>query len=106
MGDRANVYVHDGDQPGVYLYTHNGGYELPDTVRTALAREQRWDDDQYLTRIIFNTMTKGQEDGETGFGISAYRSEGQIVDVDTSTRQVKVFDEDPQSFRDFVADTA
>lgn len=31
MGDRANVYVHEGDQPGVYLYTHWSGHELPET---------------------------------------------------------------------------
>lgn len=104
MGNRANVYVHAGEQPGVYLYTHWAGDELPATVRTALAREQRWEDDQYLARIIFNTMTLGDEAGETGFGISAYPGDGgsRIVDVDTSAQSVRVFDEQPQSFGDFV----
>lgn len=104
MGNRANVYVHDGEWTGVYLYTHNGADEVAAEVRTALARKQRWDDDQYLARIIFNTMTMGDEFGETGYGISAYLADGhnRIIDVDTSIRQVRVFDEQPQSFGDFV----
>lgn len=103
MGDRANVYVHEGDAPGVYLYTHNGGSGLPDTVRTALAREQRWHDDPYLARIIFSTMIEGDVSGETGYGISAVPFSGGLIDVDVATQQVTVLGESPQSFRDFIS---
>lgn len=107
MGNRANVYVHDGDAVGVYLYTHWGADELAATVRSALAREQRWNDDAYLARIIFNTMTRGKEDGETGFGISAYEIGANFtIDVDTSRQTVKVSDEPPRSFRAFISGTA
>jgi hypothetical protein len=103
MSDGASVYVHDGSEPGVYLYTHWGGPELPDMVRTALARQQRWNDDAYLARIIFNTMTKGREDEDSGFGISASEDDGlYVIDVDTAAQQVTVGDEPPQSFRDFI----
>lgn len=103
MGNRANVYVHDGEAPGVYLYTHDGADELVDTVRAALSRKQRWDDDPYLARIIFNAMTKGYEDGDTGFGISAYEIGAKyVIDVDTSKQSVTVADQPSQSFHDFI----
>src|SRR5688572_19980790 len=88
MGDRANVYVHDGPKAGVYLYTHNCGWKLPEVVREALSREQRWDDEPYLTRIIFSEMIKSDILGETGFGISTTPGEGPIIDVDISFRTV------------------
>jgi len=54
MGDRANVYIREDNDHGVYLYTHWGGYELPEVVRRALARgESRWSDAPYLARIVF-----------------------------------------------------
>jgi hypothetical protein len=86
MGDRANVYVHEGDEPDVYLYTHWSGYNLPETVRTALQRGAgRWNDPQYLTRIVFCEMIGDDTQSTTGFGISAFVGDGddRIVDVDT-----------------------
>lgn len=85
MGDRANVVVlqpkgdkvkevtdalFNKDRERVYLYTHWNGSELPQTLQSALSRRLRWDDHAYLTRIIFCEMVKGDEEGETGFGIS------------------------------------
>lgn len=93
MGDRANVYVHHGAQPGVYLYTHWEGSELPQTVVSALQRGRpRWDDDAYLARIIFSEMIRDDIDGETGYGISAYPPDGddRIVDVDTESQTVRL----------------
>lgn len=71
MGDRANVRVNgsvDGDY--VHLYTHWGASELPRDLRDALARRVRWDDPQYLARIIFCQMIGDDTRSETGFGIS------------------------------------
>jgi hypothetical protein len=88
MGDRANVHV-----AGVYLYTHWGGYNLPETVRAALIRAQegdRWQDDPYLARIIFCEMVTGSEKGTTGYGISATCGDGaeRVLIVDTRSQQV------------------
>ena len=71
MGDRANVKViaYEGD-PGVYLYTHCSGDDLPMMIKSALAKKWRWDDGAYLARIVFCEMVVGSEQGETGFGIS------------------------------------
>ena len=73
MGDRAQVVVRrygsKSDTDGVFLYTHSGGYCLAEAVQAALARKVRWDDPEYLTRIIFCQMVKGAEADECGFGI-------------------------------------
>ena len=75
MGDRANVFVRETRKEGVvgvYLYTHWAGRELAQTVYDALTRgRDRWDDGQYLTRIIFEEMIDEDRMGLTGYGISA-----------------------------------
>ncbi len=70
MGDRANVVVDVDGQAPIYLYTHWSGSELPAILQSALARGVRWNDEAYLTRVIFCEMIKGSERDETGFGIS------------------------------------
>ncbi len=90
MGDRANVVVRNGaDDPGVWLYTHWNGSELPEMLAAALSRHQRWKDAAYLARIIFCQMIKGQESEETGFGISTKACDGEdrilLVDTDSET---------------------
>lgn len=112
MGDRANVKIIDGLNPPVFLYTHWSGSELPEVVRQALARRQRWDDAPYLTRIIFCEMVKGHEAYETGFGISGSicDNEHPIMVVDVPRQQVRLESEEgepqpdtrPLSFDDFV----
>lgn len=71
MGARTQVkIVGEYDYPPVYLYSHWGaGGPTINDVRDALAREQRWGDAEYLARIVFCQMVKGQEETETGFGI-------------------------------------
>jgi len=72
MGDRAQVkfIYNDKDLHELYFYTHWGGSELEDTVKSAIRRgEGRWFDDEYLARIIFCEMVMGDVMGETGFGI-------------------------------------
>lgn len=76
MGDRANIIVRNkwnidpGDREGVVLYSHWGGYEMPEILREALAKRWRWDDGPYLARVIFDVMTKDEHDQEIGYGIS------------------------------------
>lgn len=96
MGDRANVCIVQhprGNKPDglVYLYTHWGGYELPQTVANALIRGKgRWDDESYLARIIFSEMIKDDVLDETGFGISTYQvdNEHPIIVVDCESKTV------------------
>ena len=81
MGDRGNIQIKDrwSKHDGVYLYSHWGGSELPQTLARALDSPQGrggWTDSSYLTRVIFCQMLAdgryGDKDvlaGETGYGI-------------------------------------
>lgn len=91
MGARAQVKIED---EGVFLYTHWGSGEIEDDVRKALQRRQRWTDPEYLARIIFSQMTKGQEEGETGFGIgtSQHGDIDVLITLNCSTQTIKVQD--------------
>lgn len=91
MGDRANVYIKEDSERGVYLYTHWSGSELAGTVQDALKRGQgRWSDGAYLARIIFCEMVKGNEQELTGFGISTglCDNEHAIIVVDPETQTI------------------
>lgn len=68
MGDRVTLAVQDSGKR-VYLYSHWNGSDMPEILRKALDRHQRWNDPAYLTRIIFQTMV-GDNTNETGYGIS------------------------------------
>lgn len=93
MGDRANVFVREKLKDGVvgvYLYTHWAGRELAQTVHNALTKKWRWDDSPYLTRIIFDEMTKDDHGGETGYGISATMGDNghKIIVVDPDKERI------------------
>jgi hypothetical protein len=70
MGERGNIVVRQYGGKHVFLYTHWNGYKLESILHAALAKKKRWDDEPYLTRIIFDQMTEGSHDEATGFGIS------------------------------------
>lgn len=93
MSTRAQVKIvqHRGGE--VYLYQHSDGYDLPNTVRKALQRGvSRWDDPEYLARIIFNEMTEDDAKGTLGYGIGT-EQHGDIewlVIVDVPNQTVEV----------------
>ena len=89
MGDRAQVKIKD---TGVFLYTHWNGYRLVDDVKQALAREVRWDDPEYLARIIFDQMTEGSHGSETGHGISTsqHGDVGLVIELDCKKKIVSI----------------
>lgn len=89
MGDRANIKVCGAGN--VYLYTHWAGTELPGTLQAALERgKARWDDAQYLARVIFCEMVHGDEGELTGYGISGECCDGQdrILTVNVNKQTV------------------
>jgi hypothetical protein len=95
MGDRANIFVADdeyesGSPVGVFLYAHLGSDALPLLLKAVLKRQQRWDDPSYLARIIFCEMVRGDEAGETGYGISARLGDNEhaVTAVDCGARHV------------------
>lgn len=106
MGARAQVKIED---TGVFLYTHWGSGEIEDTVRKALQRRQRWNDDEYLTRIVFSQMTRGREDEEFGFGIgtSKHGDIDTLITLNVKAQTVTVTDiwgetEETFTFTEFI----
>ena len=96
MGNRGNVLVKgDSKDDGVYLYSHWGGKTLPFELQKALAKRKRWDDVQYLTRIIFDEM-KGGDRSEFGFGISSFLgdNENPILEVNCESQTVRLLSKD------------
>jgi hypothetical protein len=71
MGDRSNIVIQQRDGGRVFLYGHWQGAQALAVVAEVIRRGERLDDESYLARIVFATMTRGDETGSTGFGISA-----------------------------------
>jgi hypothetical protein len=93
MGDRGNVAVGHTDGGYVVFYSHWSGHSLPENVRRALARRQRWDDEQYLARIIFDGIVPKDRHGEeTGYGISTHLGDNSypVIVVDPEEQKVKL----------------
>ena len=79
MGERAQIEIVQKPH-SVFLYTHWGGKTvLSDTARGLLYGRDRWDDPEYLTRIIFDNLSRNAPFPTTGFGIGTC----QHIDIDT-----------------------
>lgn len=94
MGDRGILRVMFDDYHGVDLYTHWSGSSMHHDLQQALAKKWRWDDAPYLTRIIFDELTKNSHGEETGFGIGPIGISGEdytliIVDVPRQTVELR-----------------
>lgn len=98
MGDRANVKIIHSNGIPIYLYTHWGGCELAADVRAALRLEERWDDENYLTRIIFCKMLGNDPSvwhGTTSFGIglAVTDNEHPIIEINIKEQTIAFTDE-------------
>jgi hypothetical protein len=102
MGDRGNIVITqhpwpDGGTDGaIYLYTHDGGSWIAQTVQCALRRgSDRWDDEPYLGRIIFNELTAGVELDTMSYGVSTYLTDNEhdLIVVDTAAQTVSIQEE-------------
>lgn len=105
MGDRANIRVVEEQGGTLYFYTHWSGTELPATLAVALdAGRGRWNDESYLSRIIFSRMVREDIDGETGYGLSTYRGDFEHEDLVVHMREQSVTDRDREQlpFEQFI----
>lgn len=99
MGDRGNIVIRGGGSQ-VFLYTHWEGSEIAETARAALAFRTRWDDPQYLARIVFDVLKHGH-DGTTGFGITSNLHDNghPLLIIDCDKQQVFLESDDRSDFR-------
>lgn len=96
MGDRGQVLVlqRGSKDAGVYLYTHWGASDLVQDVEKAIAKKWRWNDPDYLARIIFDVMTAECHGEETGYGIGIEMAGDiwRLVKVDCDAEAIEVID--------------
>ena len=95
MGDRGQVMVKmEGKDKAVYLYTHWNATDLIEIVKKAVAKKWRWNDPEYLARIIFDEMVGDYQGEETGFGIgtSKHGDIWRLIIVDTEKEHIGIED--------------
>lgn len=93
MGDRGNIAVQESEGKRVYLYGHWSGQDMPEILRESLARgEGRWDDPQYLARIIFCGLIGDDTKGTTGYGITSrcHDNDYPIIVVDCEKQEIRL----------------
>lgn len=112
MGDRANIYVVDrlpqadtSETQGIYLYTHWNGEDWPEQLRAALNHKnarRRWNDPEYLLRILVDQLFSDIRDSELGGGIGTARTSGEhpVIVVDTMAGYVGFAREGEETNRD------
>jgi hypothetical protein len=91
---------------GVYLYTHWGAHRLPTDVAVALdsaAGRGRWQDPEYLARIVFDHMKGDDTTGETGFGIGTHEGDAQFVIEVNSAKQTVLHEDQFYTFEEFIS---
>jgi hypothetical protein len=87
MGERNYILLKNDN---IYLYSHWDSVEdLKLILKSALIRgKSRWDDREYLNRIIFSEMIQNSILDLTGYGLSSEIIDGNvvwIVDINNNT---------------------
>ena len=94
MGDRATFVFEQENGDHIYLYGHWAGYEMMDTLATAIeAARPRWTDETYATRIAISNIIGNEWNEETGWGISTYfcDSEHSVPIVNWKDQSVRLY---------------
>jgi hypothetical protein len=93
MGDRGNIVMkYEGGQE-IWFYAHWSGSDMAAILASALERGRgRWNDDSYLSRIIFCELIEDDVNGTTGFGISPHMCDNEhvILVVDCQAQKVSL----------------
>lgn len=86
----------------VYLYTHSHSHKLINDVYTALAARVRWDDPDYLSKIVFCHMIPMEcWHDEVGYGIGTllYADVDLLVSLDVPKQIITITSALDKEFR-------
>ena len=88
MGARSNIVIQESNGNRIYLYGHWMGEDSINVVAEVLSQRERWNDEPYLARMLFEKMIQGNVDSSTGFGISTYMCDNEypIIVLEPSTQ--------------------
>lgn len=89
MGDRASIEVRSVDG-SIFLYSHWAGADRLECLQKAMALNARWDDPDYLTRIIFDAWKGLDVESTTSWGISPAITDHEypLLVVDTTSQTI------------------
>ena len=97
----------------VYLYTHNDAKGLLTIVHNTLSLKVRWDDPDYLSRMLFCEMIPEQfwsSNSGYGIGTQLYADVELLVSLDTVNQKITLssgsheFSNFSMSFEEFIVD--
>lgn len=100
-----------GPYGSVYLYTHDTANTLVSDVHEALKIGKRWDDPDYLSKMIFCRMLPlecWQDDKGFGIGTQLYHDVNLLISVNTLTQTIVIHSMDDKhtkiilTFQEFV----
>ena len=77
----------------VYLYTHDLAHDLMHIINDVLSKRERWDDADYLSRMLFCRMVPCEQwNKTTGFGIGTqmYADIRFLVVLDTVKKRLTI----------------
>jgi hypothetical protein len=95
----------------VYLYTHSGAGSLVNDIHSVLSMRQRWDDPDYLAKMVFCKMVPVEcWNTDLGFGIGTqlYADVNLLITLDTINQKILLQSATDKhyklqnSFKDFV----
>jgi hypothetical protein len=75
----------------VFLYTHDSAHDLMHVVLETLSKKIRWDDPDYLSRILFCSLIPiefWKSDKGFGIGTQMYNDIKLLITVDTVLQKV------------------
>jgi hypothetical protein len=84
MGDRVNIIVADvSTLEGIAIYSHWGGYRMPETVSKFIAKAERLDIDYFTRNLLINVIADGfrgenHQAGVNGFELMQYADEEEL----------------------------
>ena len=86
----------------IYLYTHDHAARITNDVYSALVAQRRWDDADYLAKMIFCHMVPiecWQDDKGYGIGTQMYADINLLITVDTVKQEVIITSAVDKGFR-------
>jgi hypothetical protein len=80
-----------GKYGAVFLYTHEHAKNVIRTVHNVLSRRKYWDDEDYLTSMLFRELVKNEKNSETdgyGIGRELYVNANLILTLDIEKQKL------------------
>jgi hypothetical protein len=84
MGDRVNIIVANvSSLEGIAIYSHWGGYRMPETVSKFIDKAERLDIDYFTRNLLMNVVADGfrgenHQAGVNGFELMQYADEEEL----------------------------